>query len=89
MRQNSHPPLDAQGEFAANQYAGHGTYTFPDGSTYEGAFKDGQMHGAGCFVDKQARPSAQRVLLLARCCISRMTTHLSQHSVATASRRPE
>lgn len=48
-------PTTWQGEFVNNQYSGHGTYTFPDGSTYEGAFKEGQMHGAGCFTDKQAR----------------------------------
>ena len=56
-----HSPPTPQGEFAANQYEGHGTYTFPDGSSYEGAFQAGQMHGAGCYLDKQARPAAQRV----------------------------
>jgi hypothetical protein len=44
----------AQGEFEANKYQGHGTYTFPDGSFYKGPFVSNQMHGDGCFTDTQA-----------------------------------
>ena len=45
-----------------NLYHGHGTYTFPDGSYYEGPFVENQMHGPGCFTDKQVRqwPRATR-----------------------------
>ena len=34
-------------------YQGQGTYTFPDGSSYVGPFASNQMHGAGCYTDKQ------------------------------------
>ena len=87
-----HSPPTPQGEFAANQYEGHGTYTFPDGSSYEGAFQAGQMHGAGCYLDKQARPAAQRVPSVERAPLRpSRTTHspLAAHPVATASRRRE
>ena len=46
-------PPAAQGEFVANKYNGHGIFTFPDGSSYEGPFVDSQMHGMGKYVDAQ------------------------------------
>ena len=46
------------------------------------------MHGAGCYLDKQARPAAQRVPSVERAPLRpSRTTHspLAAHSIATAS----
>ena len=53
----------AQGEFVGNKYHGYGTFAFPDGSKYEGNFKDNQMHGKGVYIDTQVRASGRRANL--------------------------
>jgi hypothetical protein len=37
--------------FLSNQII-KGTYEFPDGTLYEGEFKDHRMHGEGYYIDK-------------------------------------
>ena len=35
------------GEYKADEYDGEGTVVYLDGSSYQGAFKDGMKHGPG------------------------------------------
>ena len=38
------------GQFTDNRITGHGTYKWPDSSSYEGEVKDGLRHGSGRYV---------------------------------------
>ena len=43
------------GEFQDSDYAGHGTYTFSDGSRHEGGWLKGSRHGHGTYYDSENR----------------------------------